>query len=275
MRIGVTGATGLAGHRLCRYLRGAGHEVVTLGRRRSPLGLAHRGWTLGEIPDLSGLDALLHAAFAHVPGRYRGGEGGDPEGFLRLNRDGSLRLVEAARGQTVVFLSSRAVYGAYPPGTRLSEEMTPRPDTLYGRMKREVEEAVGAQEGVSLRATGLYGPPPPGRSHKWRDLFDDFAEGRRVAPRVASEVHVDDLAAAAELVLDGAAEGHLVLNVSDIVLDRRDLLETWSRMHGVDGALPERADAARVSEMDTSRLRQAGWRPRGRDGLAAALAELA
>ena len=272
MRVALTGATGLAGHAVARALIAAGHDVITLGRRPSPLGLPHVPWTLGERPDIAA-DALVHAAFDHVPGRYRGGEGDDPDGFRTRNRDGTLRLLDALPGARTVFLSSRAVYGAYPPGTRLDEAMTPLPDTLYGAVKLSTETEVAARGGVSLRATGLYGPAPPGRDHKWADLFAAFARGEAVAPRVATELHLDDLAGAVLLCLDRPPVPAL-LNLSDIVLDRRDLLAAWAEITGTTGPLPDRADATTISEMDTARARALGWRPRGMAGLRPTLESL-
>nr|WP_306467311.1 NAD(P)-dependent oxidoreductase [Limimaricola sp. G21655-S1] len=276
----MTGASGLVGRFLLRGLASRGHEVVALGRRPAD-GVEWRGWQLGEIAPLDGCDALVHAAFSHLAGRYRGGEGDDPEGFLRLNRDGSLRLFKEAQAaglRRIVFLSSRAVYGEYPPGTELTEDLPPRPDTLYGEMKWAVEQELSALAGpgfttASLRATGIYGPGP---DHKWRGLFEAFLANEPVAPRVATELHGDDLAAAVALLLE-APEGALAsrsFNASDITLDRHDLLERVARIVGRDGALPERADASRVSAMRCDRLRDLGWRPRGMEGLDAALREM-
>jgi UDP-glucose 4-epimerase len=45
----------------------------------------------------AGTDAVVHAAFDHLPGRYRGGEGDDPARFRRINLDGSVRLFESAK----------------------------------------------------------------------------------------------------------------------------------------------------------------------------------
>ncbi|SDF09948.1 NAD-dependent epimerase/dehydratase family protein [Limimaricola pyoseonensis] len=283
MRVALTGASGLVGQFLLRGLHARGHAVVALGRTAVP-GAEHHDWRLGEAAPLSGCEALVHAAFSHAPGRYRGGEGDDPEGFLGRNRDGSLRLFEAARAAGVtraVFLSSRAVYGDYPPGTELAEDLPPRPDTLYGEMKWAVEQGLAAlaRPGfatASLRATGIYGPPAPGQAHKWQGLFAAFAAGEDVAPRVATELHGDDLAAAVALLLE-VPEDALALrsfNASDIVLDRRDLLERVARITGRGGVLPERADAARVSAMRCDRVRGLGWTPRGMGGLDAALREM-
>ena len=101
MRIALTGASGIVGGFVLRAARAAGHHVTPLDRST--------GFHLGDAPDLSGHDALIHCAFAHAPGRYRGGEGDDPDTFLRLNRDGTFRLFDAAVRDGVdwvVFLSS-------------------------------------------------------------------------------------------------------------------------------------------------------------------------
>lgn len=279
MRVALTGGTGIVGRFVLAACRSAGDRVTLLGRRPVP-GAECLPYELGgRLPDLSGQDALVHCAFSHVAGRYRGGEGDDPAGFEAANLAGSLRLFEAAAEAglgRILFLSSRAVYGGYPPGTRLLEAMEPRPDTLYGEVKARAEAALAELPGgMSLRATGVYGPPGPDGAHKWRDLFEDFAAGRPIAPRVATEVHGADLGVAARLLLATGPRGGRVFNASDLVLDRRDLLADWARISGRAGALPERAEAGAVSEMDCARLRALGWRPAGRAGLEAALARIA
>ena len=302
MRVAVAGGTGFVGRFVVEAMLQAGHRVTLLGRRPPEPGLfaapvEFQPFALGARPDLAGIDALVHAAFDHVPGRYRGGEGSDPEGFLARNRDGSVRLFEAARAAGVrnaVFLSSRAVYGAYAPGTRLGEDLEPRPDTLYGRAKRDIELALAALArpdfgAVSLRVTGVYGPAAPGRAHKWTALFERFRRGEPVEPRSGTEVHGEDVAAAVLLCLTphgaprsptagpqgsragGGLARHaaaapstapFLLNVSDLVLDRRDLLAEVAALTGWRNPLPPRA-AVPVSEMETGRLRALGWRPGG------------
>jgi UDP-glucose 4-epimerase len=277
MRLAITGGAGFVGRFLVAEALQAGDEVTLFSRHRPPHGLfaappQHRPFDLdGPTPDLRGFDALIHAGFSHLPGRYRGGEGDDPEGFARRNRDGTLRLVEAARQAglgRVLFLSSRAVYDGYPAGTDLTETMPTRPETLYGRLKAEVEDALDALSSpgfraVSLRATGVYGPAAPGESHKWLDMFRAALAGTAPAPRVATELHGRDLADAARLVLSGRADGFSVLNLSDLVLDRRDLLALLAAVTRRVVALPQRADAAAVNVMDNARARGLGWRPGG------------
>ena len=287
MKLAVTGASGLVGRFIVEEAIAAGDEVLSLSRTPPAPGffsapVEHRAYDLtAEPPALDGCDALVHLAFLHEPGRYRGGEGADAAGFRHANLDGSLRLFEAARRmgvKRVLFLSTRAVYGGYPAGTRLGEEMEPRPDTLYGEVKLAAEQALAALAGpgfatASLRATGVYGPAGPGQRHKWADLFDDFRAGRPIAPRVATEVHGADLAAAVRLLLTCAPEGlsGQSFNLSDIVLDRRRLLSEVARLCKIAAPLPECADASRVSAMDCARLSALGWRPGGWARLTASL----
>ena len=273
MRIAITGGTGLVGRFLVEEGLAAGDDVAVLGRSPAATGffsapVAQLRYSLGDAPPLDGFDALIHSAFLHEPGRYRGGEGDDPAGFIRANLDGSIRLFEAARSagiSRVLFLSSRAVYGAYPPGTPLCEDMEPRPDTLYGEVKWQAEQALDALAApgfatASLRATGVYGPAGPGQRHKWADLFDDFLAGRPIAPRRGTELHGQDLAAAARLLLQGPEPG--AFNASDLVLDRHDLLARVAGLTGCPHPLPARADTP-VSAMRTDRLHALGWRPGG------------
>ncbi|HBH00061.1 MAG TPA: NAD-dependent dehydratase [Rhodobacteraceae bacterium] len=277
MRLAITGATGFVGRFVVAEALFAGDCVTAIGPRPPDPGLfatrlAHREHDLaGPAPDLSGLDAVVHAGFWHRPGRYRGGEGDDPEGFVRRNRDGTLRLIEAARRAGLgrfVFLSSRAVYDGYPPGTTLTEDMPARPDTLYGRIKVEIEEALAALSGpgfrtISLRPTGIYGPAAPGKAHKWREMFRQALAGVAPAPRVATELHGRDLADAVRLSLSGRADATPALNLSDLVLDRRDLLALLAAVTDRVVALPERADKSLVSAMDSARARALGWAPGG------------
>lgn len=266
MKIALTGATGLVGRALANGLRAAGHDVTALSRPTFDLA--------GPIPSLAGHDALIHAGFAHIPGKYRGGEGDDPATFTKLNVDGSLNLFARARrdGVTrILFLSSRAVYGAYPPGTPLHEKLPPRPDTLYGQVKWAVEQALPnyAPHTISLRATGIYGPGP---GHKWSALFNDFRAGRPIPPRVATELHADDLTQAANIGL--TLPGHHRLNVSDLMLDRHDLLREIARLTQCPHPLPYRADPTQISAMDTTQLRATGWHPGGWPKLIATLPAL-
>lgn len=248
MHVLVSGATGTVGRFVVPALLRDGHEVTTLGRS------GDLRWTLGDPAPLPRADALVHLALAHAPGRYRGGEGDDPATFRRLNLDGTLRLFDAAGDARILFLSSRAVYGDGRRGEILRETDRPEPDSLYGEVKLRAEEALGAR-GASVRATGVYG------GDKWDTLLAAYRAGETVAPRVATEIHGDDLAGALLLLLRRPETG--AFNASDLMLDRHDLLARVQAITGCPHPPPARADGPPPGRMATCRLRLLGWRPGG------------
>lgn len=261
MRIALTGVSGIVGSFVLRAARQAGHDVTVLGREN--------GYQLGDTPDLQGHEALVHCAFAHAPGRYRGGEGDDPEGFRRANLDGSTHLFDAAAQSGVsriVFLSSRAVHDGHPAGTALTDDLPAQPTSLYGEVKALAEDHLHqlAEQGLqttALRATGVYGPGP---AHKWRDLFADYLANQPIAPRVATELHGDDLAAAILLLLNTRAQPKTA-NASDLILDRHDLLSEVANLTGSRAPLPARADDRALGVLRCDTLRELGWTPGGMD----------
>lgn len=282
MRVLVSGASGLVGRYIVETLLGRGHEILAGGRHRPEAERFHA--SLGFVPlyldpgrdqsaAFAGVDAFVHCAFHHVPGRYRGGEGDDAPGFVSANLDGSIRLFETARQsgvRRVVFLSSRAVYdGLSSDGGALGEDMACAPTSLYGEVKLKAEQALEALcrpgfVGTSLRLTGVYGDLMP---NKWQGLFADYLAGRPVPPRAGSEVHGRDVGEAVRLIIehDEEAVTGRVFNVSDIVTDHREILDIFRVAGNSDNPLPDAADANAVAEMDTSRLRALGWRPGGRE----------
>lgn len=273
MHVLITGARGIAGRFISARLGALGHRVTTLGRNPGDV-----PWSLADIrPALSDADALVHCAFHHRPGAYRGGEGDDPETFIRLNRDGSLALFDAARRRKIariVLISSRAIYGDDRGDEILREEDVPAPESLYGRMKADLEaDLIDHSDGTILRATGIYGRPPGSRDHKWADLFRDYLAGHEITARCGTEVHGDDLADAAALVLAAPTDrlGDGVFNVSDILLDRHDLLAGVQSRTGSPHAVPPAACSPLPGVMATDRLRALGWRPGGQARLNAFL----
>lgn len=293
-RVLVSGGTGTVGRFIVEHLLGHGYKVTVGGRRPPAAGFFSNDVAYLPLhldPDLDQIDAFqniyyfVHAAFAHIPGKYRGGEGDDPEGFRRANLNGSVRLFEAARDAGVrrcVFLSSRAVYGPQPAGTVLSEEVLPKPDTLYGRVKLDAERSLQALCAhdfltASLRVTGVYGAAGPDRSHKWQGLFDDYRAGRPISPRAGTEVHGDDVATAVRLMLeaDPMRVNGEVFNVSDVLVDTRAILSVVRDATACPHPLPEPAETDAFNPMSTDRIRMLGWRPGGMERLRATVAELA
>ncbi|WP_180901308.1 NAD-dependent epimerase/dehydratase family protein [Martelella soudanensis] len=277
-RILVSGGTGLVGRYITEECLAAGHRVSIAGRRPPEPGLftAPVGFLPlelgGSISDgfFAGVDVFVHAAFSHAPGRYRGGEGDDPAGFLTRNVEGSIALFEAACRagvKHVFFLSSRAVFDGYPAGTPLPETIPPQPQSLYGKAKWDAEQALSAlaRPGfipVSLRATGVYGDLLP---NKWEALFERYAAGEDIAARAGSEVHGRDLAGAILTVLDAPIPkiSGKTFHVSDIVTDHHTILAPLKAALQSSHPLPPRADQSAVSAMMTTRLNALGWRSGG------------
>lgn len=278
----VSGGTGFVGGFIVERLIAAGYRVVVLARAASRQGMS--GEALHHTPfDLEpetvgpelfqNAQLFVHAAFHHLPGRYRGGEGDDAEGFRRRNLEGTKALFDTAKAagvERIIFLSSRAAYGARAPGVMLHEDMPSRPDTLYGEVKLAAEHYLErlCRDGLraaSLRITGVYGSPPAGRAHKWGRIIDQWRNGMEVPSRVATEVHGRDVAAAtmsalAALETDAA---YRLFNVSDITVDHADIVDILNRASGWAVPPPPRADAGVINEMDTNRLRALGWEPGG------------
>lgn len=279
MKALVTGGTGQVGRYIVEELLQAGYAVTVAGRTppanevfSMPVGFHEFTLDAEDYPDtlFDGVTCLVHAAFDHIPGRYRGGEGSDPERFRARNLGGSMRLFEAAKRADVrhaLFLSSRAVYDGLEPGLPLSEEADLAPTSLYGEVKLRCEQAVAALIGpdfttASLRLTGVYGDLRP---NKWDGLMTDYLAGRPVPVRAGSEVHGRDMGRAVRLMLEAEASqvGGESFNVSDLVTDTRDILSIVKDARGCPHPLPAPADKMAVAAMACGKIRALGWKPGG------------
>jgi len=257
MKALVSGGTGYVGGFIVKALREAGHEVTAPGQE-IPLDAK-----FDYAPLFENVDTFIHCAFEHVSDLYRGGEGDDPQGFVRKNRDGSIAMFEAAKVSGVshaVFTSSRAVYGDQPAGQELFEITPSHPNTLYGEVKLTVENAISglaseAFRTTSLRCTGVYDQT------KWTGLAADYLVGKPIAPRVGTEVHGEDVGQAVLCILKHGE--HRLYNVSDILVDRADILAPIQRAKNCPHPLPERADMTGINAMNNDRLRSIGWQPGG------------
>lgn len=210
MKALVTGATGFIGSHLAEALRSRGDEVTGLVRSPSkaaaldPLGVR---LIQGDLDDP---DALARAVEGqdvvfHVAGLVAAK---DESEFLRVNRDGTARLADAAARARVgrfVYVSSMAAGGPAGRGCPLTGAEPARPVTAYGRSKLAAEKAVmeGALPWVIMRPPTVYGP-------RDREVLKVFRMARwGIAPvfgdgsQELSAVHGVDLAGA--LVAAGTA----------------------------------------------------------------------
>ena len=267
--IALTGRGGRLGQFIAPHLTGLGYGLKNL-RDHAPEGLACQDFT----SFLSGCQGLVHAAFAHVPGKYRGGEGADPQGFWDLNHGATSRLLVQARAaglRRVILFSSRAVYAPDQdlPAGAVAEDWPAIPDTLYGKLKlasetlaREHSDA--AMQVIALRPTGVYG----GASsvNKWTPLIQAAlrGEGPRVN-RTSTEVAGDTVAQAVALALDAriAAPRGEVWNLSDVRINLGEVLA----LAGFAGLSLPKPEALRGPELSSGRLQALGLRFPGRAGL--------
>lgn len=274
MKALVSGGTGLVGRYIVEGLLSAGYAVTVGARKPPPADFFSQPVDFHELQldvkldqsgAFEGIDAFIHAAFDHLPGKYRGGEGKDPKRFRRMNLDGSIRLFETAKMAGVsraVFLSSRAVYDGLEAGTVLTEDLALSPTSLYGEIKLACEQALSALSGpdfvtASLRATGVYGEFRP---NKWDVLIADALSGKPLAPRAGTEVHGADVAEAVRLLLetDAASVNGQSFNISDVTVDTRTILEKL----GLSAHLVAFA-ALSANVMSTDKIRRIGWLPGG------------
>ena len=277
MRVAVTGASGIVGRFVVARLLREGCEIAALAR-----GSTDRGgfggpidWIEGDVLDrgalgglVGGADGLVHCAFEHLAGRYRGGEGDDVAGFWRVNLGGTIDLLEAAAvagvGRTVL-LSSRAVFGRPAEGPMRDDHPT-SPTTHYGALKAASEALAGVYAGVTvLRPTGVYGIAHPLGRTKWHDLARAVLEGRSPREsRAGTEVYGGDVADAVWRLLTAPASvvAGRVFNCSDLEVDRRDVVARIRAVLQRDGPLPPAAPAVR-NVLRCDRLRALGWRPGG------------
>jgi nucleoside-diphosphate-sugar epimerase len=185
----LTGAHGYVGSALRRGLTAAGWTVVSLSRREN-LAEDEIFWSLDEAPG-SGPNALSHelrrrevSAVVHAAWDLRLVR---PRDLGRVNVQGSLRLLEAARAADVprfVFISTISAFD--------------EAESYYGKTKLAVEREVARQGGVVIRPGLVYGERPGGM---FGALKAQAARGA-IIPLLGNGrytqylVHEDDLAAA-------------------------------------------------------------------------------
>lgn len=301
MKIAVTGGTGLVGRFVVDDLLDNHHDVRVLAR--STEGKESFGerqslidWYVGDMNDsksfdsfLLNVDAVVHAAFTHLTGRFRGGEGDDPAGFWEANFVGTLRLVEQARRAGVsrlVMLSSRAVFdGLAFQSEEIGDQEPPRPTTHYGLIKSASEHLAELYDDIaicSVRPTGVYGLTHPITATKWWKLLSNHIIGPGdlpVDPSSRTEVHGSDVAVAISLLLS-ANESKIrgkSFNCSDIVTSEQRILKLTQRIVNggpnlTDEDLPPLEKPKNT--MASRALHSLGWRPGGYRKLTATLEQI-
>jgi UDP-glucose 4-epimerase len=249
MKLLVTGGAGYIGSIVSRQLRSAGHEVTALdnleqGHREAvPPGVS---LVVGDLRDRHEIDNAVSGGFdgvLHFAGLALVAESvSHPERYYRTNVLGTLNLLEAMAAAGVprlVFSSTCAVYGQ-PDEVPIAETAPPRPVNAYGASKLAVDlmirdfctaTGLGA---VSLRyfnvagASGELGEDHDPETHLIPNVLraalgvlpavelygTDYPTPDGTAVR--DYIHIEDLATAHLLALDGArASEHRVFNLGN------------------------------------------------------------
>ncbi|MDP9796493.1 nucleoside-diphosphate-sugar epimerase [Catenuloplanes nepalensis] len=154
----MTGASGFCGGYVARGARALGADVVCLGRRPGPEGTRHVRWDAAAgPPDLSGADVVVHlAAAVGDPASGRLAE----RAFHAINVEGARRLLDAAGGRPVVWVSSGSVYRAHD-GVVTEDHPVDGQRTAYGRTKAAGERLALSAGAVVLRPRAVYGHGDP------------------------------------------------------------------------------------------------------------------
>ncbi|MFO0699491.1 MAG: NAD(P)-dependent oxidoreductase [Nitrospira sp.] len=228
---------------------------------------------------MRGACGVIHLAYDHVRGAYRGGEGADLAGWYDRNLRMLVALAITAEAEAVgtfLFLSSRAVYDELGEGHRETNVL--RPHTHYGALKAASEMILSGFRAIrscSVRSTGVYGLVDPPERSKWADLIISLRTcGKLERDRISSEVHGHDLARALLLLLERQGPLPPAVNLSDLVVSHSMVADIYAGITGRSIAIGERC-VKMDGRMDSSWLIGEGFRYGGRPLLESTIKQLA
>jgi UDP-glucose 4-epimerase len=301
MKLLVTGGAGYIGSIVAQQLLDAGHEVVVLDN----LSRGHReavpaGARLAEVDLLDaervratvadGFDGALHfAAYALVAESVA-----QPERNYRNNVVGSLNLLDALRAagvERLVFSSTCAVYGE-PEVVPMDESTPTRPVNAYGASKLAVDGMISDEcrahglGAVSLRyfnvagASGCLGEDHEPETHLIPNVLraaqgindtvkifgTDYPTPDGTAVR--DYIHIEDLASAHLLALEGARAGeHRIFNLGNgNGFSVREVIEAARAVTGleipVEQAPRRPGDPPQLVAASGKIRAELGWEPR-------------
>lgn len=285
MRVLVTGGAGFIGSHFVKRLVARGDDVVVLDRLTYSGNLGNlegveHAFVHGDIADAdvvdragTGCDAIVNfAAETHVDRSILAAAE-----FVRTDVLGTQVLLEWARehGARLVQISTDEVYGDVEAGESSREDDPLRPSSPYAASKAGGDLQVLAYvrtfgvDATITRGSNTYGPnqyPEKLIPLFVTNAFDGeplpvYGDGRQVR----DWLHVDDHCAAVEVVLREGARGE-IYNVGGG--DERTNMDVTRRILALTGADPslvrhveDRHGHDRRYSLDSSKLRELGWRP--------------
>ncbi|HWK28067.1 MAG TPA: UDP-glucose 4-epimerase GalE [Solirubrobacter sp.] len=300
MRLLVTGGAGYIGSITAQHLLARGDEVTVL----DSLYRGHRAavpegaeFLEGDLLDPARLEAVLERGFdgvVHFAALSLVAESvAHPERYWRGNVVGAVNLLDAMRANGVgriVFSSTAATYGE-PAVELITEDAVTAPVNAYGNSKLTIDRMLADEArahgiaAVSLRyfnvagASGALGEDHEPETHLI-PLVLQAAAGRRPSvaiygtdyptpdgTAVRDYVHVDDLARAHRLALDGAVPGrHEVYNLGSARgYSVREVIETARAVTGrpIEAVEADRrpGDPPRLVASNARARERLGWAP--------------
>lgn len=218
-RVLITGAGGFIGQHLSLHLLKSGWDVRGIGRSAKPPILDGVEWMTGDILDqqfadhaTTGSDVIIHLACLPL-----GQSAQDPVQALRVNTEGTLRILEATRrseAKRFVFISTSQVYGGHAPLPN-KESNLPQPDSAYAASKLSAEmwcEAYKRAYGLPvqiLRLFNVYGLAADGTPRPTVEtiFLQQIKKGQRPIAHGNPEdgrdfIHVQDVVRAIQLTLN-------------------------------------------------------------------------
>ncbi|HEY8151087.1 MAG TPA: SDR family oxidoreductase [Vicinamibacteria bacterium] len=277
-RVLVTGASGLLGGRLAELLASAYDVIAMRHHAPVPAGLTAVDADLLEFGALARAveaarpEAVLHSAALADADRCEA----EPDLARRCNVEASAEIARLchARGLRLIALSTDLVLGG---DVAFSVEDPPaRPILVYGRTKRDAEEAIldesphAAVLRVALVIGRGYGP----RTTASESIAAALVAGRR--PRLFDDqyrtpIDPESIADAVGRVLEAAAGGRFHLGGAER-LTRYELGQRVAQVLGLRGSFDRVSQASQAvrrpadTSLDSSRARrELGWTPRPLD----------
>lgn len=252
----VIGASGLVGGALLRALEAKGWEVTGTAASRPrdgllPLDLGDANSIEDVIRSVAPEVVFLAAAFTNVDACEQ-----EPEKARRINALGPQACARAcnAIGAPLVFYSSDYVFDGV--GGPFAESAAPRPLSVYGRSKREGEQAVmtACRRAIVIRTSVVYGPEGQEKNFVYQ-LIRACRAGQGFRPAVdqrASPSYNPDVAAASVELAERELLGLWHVAGSE-TLDRYAFALLVCREFALEGS--------RLTPVKTAELKQKAARP--------------
>jgi nucleoside-diphosphate-sugar epimerase len=251
--VGVTGAGGFIGRRLCERLAGEGFTVAGLDldeTRAGAIAAAGAEFRAADTTDAEGVARALADCTLVIHTAAIVGEWGRMDDFVRVNVGGTRNVLEGAAragAERVVHVSSIAVWGC-EHRREIDEDEPPHPyGNPYVDTKGASEMVARRRGAVVVRPGDVYGPG----SNQWavRPL-EGVRSGQMRAPAgdgIVTPVYVDDLVDALFRALTTASARGPYTAWDGSPVPAREFFAHYARMLGVDDVPTAPMPALRVA----------------------------